>query len=242
MVLKSARSGVAGIAVTPDQRDVQGRLEIHQLGRRMNSLRRAVLENESRSTEHVRLRLGMENHLSRDLANLYDAGQALPIEETRFLLMRLPFNHLPDYTESVIDQLRVWRLQPILAHPERNTVLQRDWKRLRSLVEAFSFVQISAGSILGVFGDSARNAAEQFINQGIAHVVASEMRKPSGDLSPSLADAFDAVRDMVGNRRATLLFETNPNRILSGVPPRVVVMQRRVESRYRRFIGTLARR
>ncbi len=241
MVLESARSGVAGIAITPDQRDVHEYLGIDQLDRQMSLLRRAVRANESRSDLRVRLRLGMENHLSRDLANLYDVGEALPIEETRFLLIRLPFNYLPDYTESVIDQLRVWRLQPILAHPERNVVLQRDWKRLRDMIGVFGFVQISAGSILGNYGTDARNAAEQFIARGIAHVVASEMRKSSGTLGPSLAEAYDAVRDIVGNRGASLLFEANPNRVLSGISPRVLTMEQSDRSIVRRLISPLAR-
>lgn len=223
MLKVSARSGVEGIVATPDQRDVIERSSVSELRGQIDGLRRLVMQNSDSFPNRMRLRLGMENHLTRDLLTLYNQGMALPIRGTRLLLVRLPFNHYPKHADTVLNQLRVLRIQPIIAHPERNAVLQRDWRRLASLVEDFNYVQVSAGSILGHFGASARRAAEQFLRRGIVHAVASEMRTTGGTLGPSLSDAYEVVIDMVGEQRAVLLFEGNPSLIFDGVLLRLPV-------------------
>jgi tyrosine-protein phosphatase YwqE len=82
-------------------------------------------------------------------------------------------------------------------------------------------VQIAAESLTGQNGGGARRAAEQFIRRGIAHVVSSEMHSERAPRSPVLSDAFEVVSQIVDEREAIDLFETNPDMILEGRSPQL---------------------
>ena len=214
--------GVQCVMVTPDHRDVTTRSGIVAARRGMTTLRRLISENESEFAGHVRLRFGMEHHIEPDLPDLVDAGSAIPIQGTRFFLVKLPFGHVPDYTEDVLNQLTISNVQPLISHPERNEELQKNWQRLSEWVEKFNFVQIAAGSLLGRHGGPARSAAERLIRRGLVHVIASETRSRHDGPGEMVADAHGITSELVGERMANVLFYDNSESIFRGVAPRNV--------------------
>ena len=228
MARMAARDGTDVIVATPHYRDME--LE-HQSGRTVRELTdtlNAALRSDSarRNSPSVRIFTGMTNRLDTSLPDLVNAENVMTLNRTRFLLVEPPFSRLPSYVEDVIGRLLTQRLVPVLAHPERNGEFQRNPKRLQNLVDEGVLVQIAAGSLTGLNGNGARRAAEGFIRRGIAHVVASEMHAKSTPRSPMLSDAFDIVSELVDEREAIDLFETNPDMILEGRSPqreRVVI-------------------
>ena len=221
MARMAARDGTDVIVATPHYRDME--LE-HQSGRTVRELAdtlNAALRSDSarRNSPSVRIFTGMTNRLDTSLPDLVNAETVMTLNRTRFLLVEPPFNRLPSYIEDVIGRLLTQRLVPVLAHPERNSEFQRNPRRLQNLVDEGVIVQIASGSLTGLNGNGARRAAEQFIRRGIAHVVASEMHTKSAPRSPMLSDAFDIVSELVDEREAIDLFETNPDMILEGRSP-----------------------
>lgn len=223
MARMAARDGTDVIVATPHYRDME--LE-HQSGRTVRELTdtlNAALRSDAarRNTPSVRIFTGMTNRLDTSLPDLVNSEDVMTLNRTRFLLVEPPFNQLPSYIEDVIGRLLTQRLVPVLAHPERNSEFQRNPKRLQNIVDEGVIVQIAAGSLTGLNGNGARRAAEQFIRRGIAHVVASEMHARSSPRSPVLSDAFDIVSELVDEREAIELFETNPDMILEGRSPQI---------------------
>ena len=214
--------GVQCIMVTPDHRDVLTRSGVTAARRGMTTLRRLISENEETFAGHVRLRFGMEHHLEPDLPALVDEGSARPIQGTRFFLVKLPFGHIPDYADDVLDELTISNVQPILCHPERNEELQKSSQKLSQWVAKFNFVQVAAGSLIGRHGGPARSAAERFIQRGLVHVVASETRSMHDRPGDMVTEAHGKVSEIVGERRANVLFYDNSESISKGVAPRNV--------------------
>lgn len=221
MARMAARDGTDVIIATPHYRDME--LEHHspRIIRELADTLNAALRSDSarRNAPSVRIFIGMTHRLDNSLPDLVDSENAITLNRTRFLLVEPPFNRLPSYVEDVIGRLLTLRLVPVLAHPERNVEFQRNLKRLQHLVDQGVIVQIAAGSLTGQNGTGARRAAEQFIRRGIAHVVASEMHSATSTRSPVLSNAFDIVSELVGEREAIDLFETNPDMILEGRSP-----------------------
>jgi len=62
----------------------------------------------------------------------------------------------------------------VLAHPERCELFLRAPARLRALVDEGALTQVTAGSLAGVFGRTARAAARQWAADGLVHNVASD--------------------------------------------------------------------
>ncbi len=80
----------------------------------------------------------------------------------------------------------------LIAHPERSPLLQRDSQALRALVRAGAATQLTASSFTGRFGRTVKDCAEQLLEDGLVHSVASDahdaLRRPPGIAEP-LADA-----------------------------------------------------
>jgi len=55
---------------------------------------------------------------------------------------------------------------PIIAHPERNPVLRQDLERVERWVELGCLLQLTAMSITGAFGGSAKKASYRLLDRG----------------------------------------------------------------------------
>jgi protein-tyrosine phosphatase len=104
-----------------------------------------------------------------------------------------------------------------VTHPERNAILRTRPERLQSWIAQGSYVQITAGSLSGVFGPAARELAWTWLAQGWVHFVSSDAhnttRRPL-----KLKFAFDAVAEQFGEERARSLFLENPRAAFEGQP------------------------
>ena len=211
--------GTEIIVATPHQRDVMLGSSVQQL-RGLVAQMNGRLRAEAGPTQRApRIVLGMENHIEPELPSWFDQGLALPINGTKFILSEPPFTLYPDFLDDVLFQLQVRRLVPVIAHPERNRELQRNPGKVRHLIERGMLVQISAGSLSDEFGPEARRAAENFIQNGLVHAVASDMHRPTRVRTPHLSTAFEQAVQLAGEEAARVLFEDNPRSIVDGRDP-----------------------
>jgi protein-tyrosine phosphatase len=77
--------------------------------------------------------------------------------------------------------------------------------------------QVTAGSLLGEFGNLAQAAAEEFFKRGLVHVVASDAHSLEVR-PPRLAAAREKVRKAWGAEAEAGLFEGNPRAIVRNEP------------------------
>ena len=215
----AAADGTEIILATPHQRDVMlnhSIQHIQDLVVRANGQLRA----EAGPTQRVpRIILGMENHIEPELPEWFDEEKALPINGTKFILTEPPFTNYPEYVDEVLFQLQVRRLVPVIAHPERNDDMQRKPAKLRKLIDRGMLAQITAGSLLGDFGNGAKKAAEYFVENNLAHVIASDMHRPRQARLPHLSAAFERTVELVGAEQARRLFEDTPRNLIDGRDP-----------------------
>ena len=238
MARSAALDGTDIIVATPHYRDIEIAHQPTRIVRELADTLNAELRSDTvqRNTPSVRILTGMIHQLDMSLPELVDSESAITLNRTRFLLLDPPYRRLPSYIEEVIGRLLTQRLVPVLAHPERNTVFQRDPKRLQQLVDDGVIVQIASGSLTGQNGVDAHRAAEQYLRSGIAHVVSSEMHSKRAPRSPQLSEAFEIVTDLVGYPEAIRIFETNPDMILEGrLPQRERLAQSRLKLRFMRM-------
>jgi len=221
MARAAGADGTDTIIATPHFLDMELEGQTFAQVRELADTLNAALQSDSvrRNSPPVRIFTGMTYRLDTALPDLVTSESVITLNRTRFVLVEPPFNRCPPYVEDVLGRILTQRLVPVLAHPERNTVFQRQPGRLGDLVEDGVLVQISAGSITGEHGPAARRAAEIFIRRGIAHVVASEMHSITAPRAPELSPAFSLVSNWVGDSAAYDLFETNPEMIIEGRSP-----------------------
>lgn len=153
---------------------------------------------------------GLPGRLSRgELVTLGDKGA--------YLLIEFPATLVAGYTESVLFELKVQGMTPIIAHPERNSVFAADPGKLRDLIRRGAVAQVTAGSLTGVFGQAVRRTALDMVRRGLIHVVASDAHSTRGR-SPVLSAALKVIAREFGEKAARELVEENPRRVLEGLP------------------------
>jgi protein-tyrosine phosphatase len=98
---------------------------------------------------------------------------------SRYLLVETPYYGWPLDLPEVLLSLRDQGLQPVLAHPERNAEVQSQPERLVPLVEAGVLVQVTAASVDGRIGRKAQDCGRGLIDDGLAHLLASDAHHAS---------------------------------------------------------------
>src|SRR6266550_6008163 len=108
----------------------------------------------------LRLFAGHEALIKPGLIDDIQAGRLATLNGSRYLLLELWNSSWLPETDRVIFELRASGITPILAHPERYRVFQKELERLTSLLRQGVLVQITASSLVGMQGRTAQRTAE----------------------------------------------------------------------------------
>ena len=165
-----------------------------------------------------RIHVGCEFHLTFDnIDRLMENLSTYTINSKQYLLVECPDFHIGRHTESVLRRLLDEAIVPIVAHPERNPTLRSKLSRVEEWVEMGCLTQVTALSIVGGFGGSAKSAGLRLIERGLVHIVASDAHDPV-NRHPRLEDARQAVASRFGEDTAELLFLDTPRAVVEGLP------------------------
>ena len=168
--------------------------------------------------QSLALTLGCDFHFSYD--NVQDAlthPERYAIGQTPYLLLEFSDYGISPQTLDVLRSLRGAGLVPIITHPERNLLMQRSPGEVLRLVECGCPVQITASSLTGRWGESARRAALWLLEHDGVHVLASDAHSPRSR-PPQLSPAREVAAEHVGGDVARALVDDNPRAILAGLP------------------------
>ena len=135
-----------------------------------------------------------------------------------WLLIEPSFTKPIDALEAIVAELHRGGHRVLLAHPERCMAFHRDPLRLESLVRHGALTSITAGSLVGSFGEHVRHFALRLAEDGLLHNVASDSHDPVRR-PPSIG--AELRRAGLGEL-ADWLTESVPAAVLSGqeVPPK----------------------
>ena len=206
--------GTIKMICTPHHKDV---IENHSISK----LKQRVTQFKSRLKDEkidLEIGLGMENHINLDLPEDLSNGTSLTINQTKYVLIELPFFGKPNYIEKILFDVQLEGYIPILAHPERLELFQNTPTILNDFVDRGMLTQFTAGSILGLFGRKAKTLTEKYLKAGLVHTFASDTHTPAGPRSPILSTAFNKVSNSYGQNIALTMFSANPKSIIEGSP------------------------
>lgn len=208
MLRIAADSGTTDIAATPHAN--------HQFQFDPAIIQRKLMELRDASGLLPRIHYGCELHLTAEnIAVAYRLPTDYCIASANYVLIELPDLQIPPNTEEILSRLIASGIRPLIAHPERNPALQKQRRQLQKWIALGCAVQITAQSVTGSFGASARIAAEDFLRRGLVHVVATDAHDVR-HRPPVLTLARKWVEDRFDAATARLLFERNPAAILDG--------------------------
>jgi protein-tyrosine phosphatase len=199
---------------------------------------RKIAELQAAAGPAPRIHRGCDFHLT--LENIQDAlaqPAKYTINNKRYLLVEFSDAFIPDTTHEIFDRLQGAGLTPVITHPERNVLLRTRIDRLGSWVENGCLVQITAQSLLGRFGRTARRVASQLLQQNLAHFVASDAHDPK-HRPPALNEAYIYVAKTWGEKCAQTVFVTAPRAAILGEPLDTDSAEQRYRKRRSFWFGT----
>lgn len=143
---------------------------------------------------------------------LFEEEPLITLADSEYVLIELPFDEFPFFMEDLVYKLRLRGLTPIIAHPERNTVVQKNIARLEPLLTQGCLIQLNGMSIQKRFG-AERTAALRILKKGWAFAVASDTHNTTAR-PPSLTSAAKVLTRFVGADQADRLLRISPSWIV----------------------------
>lgn len=210
MLRMAAAAGTTDIVATP-----HANLQYRYDAERVNAL---IAEVQQACGETPRIHRGCDFHLSYD--NIQDClrhPSTYTINGKSYLLVEFSDLQIAKITDDVFQSMRERGITPIITHPERNPLLQKRLDQIATWVNSGCLVQITAQSLLGRFGKTARGICGQLLERRLVHFVASDAHD-TRHRPPVLDRAFRHLADTVGEQDARVLCEINPRSTLSGNP------------------------
>jgi protein-tyrosine phosphatase len=199
------QEGVQMAVATPHYNDEYPQLPACEIRERVGDLQREL----DRNAIPLRLLAGHEALIQPGLTADVQSGRLATLNGSRYLLLELWNSSWMPETERVIFELRVLGIVPVLAHPERYLAIQQDSNRLKSLIEQGVLAQLTAGSLVGMQGKTARKCAEMLLKRGLIHCIASDAHGP-GRRPPAIRQGMQAAERIVGRVQAAQLIEAYP--------------------------------
>lgn len=188
---------------------------------------RSTLEQRFQAYRHVlqikniplRLHLGAEVRLSPESLSLIlqdDVPFLGSVHGYRVLLMEFPHQSIPVGSEMFVRKLLDMKIRPLIAHPERNKTVMQTPERIRPFVDMGCWLQLTAGSIVGRFGDASQRTARHLLENELVWVIATDAHNLQ-HRPPTLREGRDAVTALLGETLAQRMVRERPARIL-GLP------------------------
>jgi len=189
---------------------------------------------------------GADAHVSPDLLPRLKAGTVPSLNDSRYFLLEPPHHVAPPQFDSFVFSLVAAGYVPVITHPERLSWIDDHYKTFCSLSDQGVWMQVTAGSLTGRFGQGARYWAERMLDEGRVDILATDAHHPQRR-PPLLAEGREAAARWVGKTEAVHLVETRPlgileNRAPDAMPPRLrgARTQQANESLWRRLFGRAA--
>jgi len=159
----------------------------------------------------------MEAQVCPELFDALEKGQAATINDnSRYMLLEFPPFSMPPGSMEFVFKLKLQGITPVIAHPERNLILQNDLKQLYDLVKMGALCQLTALSVTGYLGPSVQKSSEQMIKTGLAHVIATDAHSDDERIA-ALASAVDMAAEILQDySRAEKMVTTTPAAIVAG--------------------------
>lgn len=208
----AVNDGISKIACTP-----------HHVAGKYNNSREKIIRcvdklQAALNSKQIPLTLypGCEIRLDFNLIEAIKAGELLTMNDSgRYIILELPNEALPKNIEEIISSLVFAGIIPIVAHPEKNYVIQNDPEIIYQLVRFGALAQLTASSLTGRLGSKIEKFSVFLLEHKLAHMLATDAHS-STQRRPLLSEALKSLKKIVGEKAAMEMVETIPEKILNG--------------------------
>lgn len=209
LIKYAASQGVTDIILTP-----------HFTERYMYN-KEKINENYSKLVEVVEkenieltLHLGNEIAIYGNMAEILESGIARRLANSKYILIEFPMAIDVNYVLDTIYEARLRGIVPIIAHPERCECFRRNAQLISMAVKEGALIQCNTGSIMGEYGNTAKGIVKRLLQENLIHFFATDTHRKNREGYTELKEVQKQVIKLVGEEKASQLFEYNPMKII----------------------------
>lgn len=212
IIRKAIDNGYTDIILTPHYRNMQ-----NFVCNNVEKYKRYVeLKKEVERLElPINLYLGNEITIDEDLFYYLNAEEAMPLNESKYLLIELPFDSVFEGLDDAIDGLLSKGNVPIIAHPERY-LYYNDLSEFERLLKKGVLFQGNINSLYGKYGIKAKETLEEMLRMNMIHFMGSDIHTSSQTSYDRVCDALTRVESLTRSKKiAEDLFINNGRRVIN---------------------------
>lgn len=160
-----------------------------------------------------------DTHVMPDLVDRLRAGTVPTFNQGRYFLLEFPHHTNMPNLESYVFNLLAAGYIPVITHPERLHWLDKDnYSMFKRMADSGAWMQITAGSLTGRFGENAKRWGMRFLDEGYIHILATDAHN-TRNRSPRLAEAYHVAEKRLGQEEAMRLVKERPLAMLNNLEP-----------------------
>jgi protein-tyrosine phosphatase len=164
-----------------------------------------------------KLALSSEHYFDEVVFRRLLDDRGLPYPGGRAVLLEFYEIDFPPAVEQRLFDLRVRRLLPVIAHPERYRCLWTSPEILERLVELGAAALLDTAALVGKYGKRPQRCAEALLERGLYHAACSDAHRPS-DVA-EVARGMKWIERRYGADEVEFLFREGPASLLAGDLP-----------------------
>ncbi|MDP2946697.1 MAG: CpsB/CapC family capsule biosynthesis tyrosine phosphatase [Nanoarchaeota archaeon] len=138
---------------------------------------------------------GAEVMLCPELLLYKNDIQKLCISGTNLLLVELPLHSMPSWVKTLLFEIQLMAIIPIIAHPERNYYIQQNIQKVFDMSEQGLLFQADAFSLLE--GGAAKKCFEKLLDNEVIDFLATDVHKPDNRI-PCFNRAINLIKRKYG--------------------------------------------
>lgn len=161
----------------------------------------------------IRIYNGAEAYITPNLAHLIEVEELPTMNGTKYLLMELPMHNQILYLDRILKEVISKGITLIIAHPERYSYVQKNYKVLNELVDMGVLFQSNYGSCIGQYGKEAEKTLKKLLKANMISFFGTDCHR-SNSVYCQMPEILRKLEKMVGREKLEELTTINPQKML----------------------------
>lgn len=211
MARLAVENGIRKAVVTPHITPGRYDNDIKSIAASFNKFKQALIDH------NIKLELAMAAEVRLDpiILSMVETD-TLPLlgkaDGMNIMLLEFPHSTLPPGALETVKWLIKKNIQPVIAHPERNKAVIKDFKMIKPFVDAGCLLQITAASMQGTFGRPPKSIGKKLLKTGWVSIIASDAHNLS-TRPPEMEAGRRIVEKIVGEKESWTMVQDRPAQI-----------------------------
>ena len=158
---------------------------------------------------------GNEIFINNEIEQNIDNKVINTINNSKYLLIEFSLYNILNNIEDILYELTIKGYKIIIAHPERYTYYQDNYKLIDNLLENNNiYLQCNYNSIIGKYGNKAKKLMKYLLKNNLVTFLGTDCHKQKSNILETFPKCKKKIIKIIGEEQFTKLSTTNIEKVL----------------------------